>query len=268
MLQGHIETERTIMTTQKADYVTLTPLGFVNFPNFAKPDTGRPNASGKYGAQLFIAKSEFANNGPGMQLVHNILAAGRAVFGQHVQFNQFKHTLYDVDTLPAEKRAKLPESVRTGYIQINTSSKRPPVVKDANQRVMTLDEIERISGGDVCRFVVNPFYYPQQGGGIALGLNVVQFKEKGPIVFGGGNSGVELLSNIPVAMQQPSEMAQFGQPVAAAPQAAFQAPPVQQFAPQAQPVQQAVVQPVAVAQPVQTAQPVQAAQGMFGGLGL
>lgn len=248
------------MTTEKKDTAVLTPLGFISFPYLAKPDTGRPNSSGKYTAQLFIKKDEFRiAGGLGQLLVQKIIEVGRTKFGPDANLNSFKHTLYDVDALPPEKRAKLPESVRTGFIQINCASGRAPIVKDAAQRIMTMDEVLRISGGDICRFVVAPYTYNQKSGGVALGLNVVQFKEKGPVAFGGGGAGVELLTDLEQTVQTPTEVAAqtFAQPV-----------PAQQVAAQpvaAQPVQAA---PVATQVAPQPATSGAQAPNMFGALGL
>ena len=181
--------------------VVITPLGFISYPYLARPDVGRPNSSGKYTAQLFISKEDMKASG--MKLLAAVLAKGRELKGPNATLKDFKHTIYDVDNLPADKKAKLPESVRTGFIQINCASARAPVVKDAKQNILSAADIERIGGGDVCRFVVAAYTYKQQGGGVALGLNIVQFKEKGPVSFGGGASGVELLSDLEVKMEDP-----------------------------------------------------------------
>lgn len=182
------------------DNVVVTPLGFISFPYLAKPDTGRPNSSGKYTAQLFVSLEDFKKDGG--PLVQAVLKQGRTLPGMSptATLKDFKHTIKMTDSLTPEKRAKLPESVRTGFVQINVASTKAPIVKDAKQRLMTPEEINQISGGDVCRFVVAAYTYKQQGGGVALGFNVCQFKEKGPVAFGGGKSGVELLDDLQVEL--------------------------------------------------------------------
>lgn len=188
--------------TAVPENVVLTPLGFISYPYLARPDTGRPNSSGKYTAQLFIAKEDMKSQG--MSLLAAVLAKGKELKGPNATLKDFKHTIYDVDQLSPEKKAKLPEAVRTGFIQINCASTKAPIVKDAKQNILSSDDIARIGGGDVCRFVVAAYTYKQQGGGVALGLNIVQFKEKGPVSFGGGASGVELLGDLEVKMEDPT----------------------------------------------------------------
>lgn len=188
--------------TAVPENVVLTPLGFISYPYLARPDTGRPNSSGKYTAQLFIAKEDMKSQG--MSLLAAVLAKGKELKGPNATLKDFKHTIYDVDQLSPEKKAKLPEAVRTGFIQINCASIKAPIVKDAKQNILSSDDIARIGGGDVCRFVVAAYTYKQQGGGVALGLNIVQFKEKGPVSFGGGASGVELLGDLEVKMEDPT----------------------------------------------------------------
>lgn len=193
------------MIEEKPSNVILTPLGFISYPYLSKPDVGRENSSGKYTAQLFIEKSQF-KTGPGLELLKKIVEVGRTLKNNpNATLKDFKNTVYDVDTLPPEKKAKLHESVRTGYIQINAASKRAPIVKGPKQEILDVTSIERITGGDVCRFVVAVYPYKQNGGGVALGLNVVQYKEKGPNQFGGGGSGVELLNDLEVTMEDPTE---------------------------------------------------------------
>ncbi len=188
------------MAPEKTDEnIAVTPIGFISFPYLAKPDTGRPNSSGKYTAQLFVPKDVFKRDGG--PLVNAVLTAGRSKFGAAATLDSFKHTIYDVDALPPEKKAKLPESIRTGFIQINVASTRAPIVKDAKQNLMSLEEVQKISGGDVCRFVVAAYTYDQKSGGVALGFNVCQYKEKGPVAFGSGKSGVEMLSDLEVKME-------------------------------------------------------------------
>lgn len=184
---------------KQADNIAVTPLGFISFPYLAAPDTGRPNSSGKYTAQLFVSKEDFKKDGG--PLVKAVLTAGRNKFGPNATLDSFKHTIYDVDSLPPEKRAKLPELVRSGYIQINVASTRPPIVKDAKQNLMSLDEVQKIAGGDVCRFVVAAYSYNQKSGGVALGFNACQYKEKGSVSFGSGKSGVDMLSDLEVKME-------------------------------------------------------------------
>lgn len=188
---------------KKADNVVVTPIGFISYPYLAKSDTGRPNSSNKYGAQLFISVDEFKRTGKA--LAEAILAQGAILKGRPVGFGEFKHTLKMVDQMTPEEKAKLPESVRSGYIRIGTASTRMPIVKGpVANTVLSIEEIARISGGDECRFVVAAYTYKQQGGGVALGLNCVQFKGKGPVAFGSGQTGVDLLGDLEVTLEDPT----------------------------------------------------------------
>lgn len=188
------------MAVSKEDLV-VTPIGYIAFPYLTKPDTGRPNSSNKYGAALYIKKEDFKVMG--QALLAKVLEVGRRLKGPNATLRDFKHTIKDCDALSPEEKAKLPEQVRSGYIRIGASSKHPPVVKDARQNLMSFDQINQISAGDFCRFVVAVYTYQQQGGGVALGLNVVQYKEKSGVTFGGAGAGVEMLSDLETTMEDP-----------------------------------------------------------------
>lgn len=188
---------------KKPTNVFVTPLGFISYPYLLKPDTGRPNSSNKYTAQLFISVEDFKTQG--QALLAAVLEQGKILKQKDVKLNEFKHTITLVDALSPEQKAKLPESVRSGFVRINTASTRAPIVKGPIQSVLlSPEEIGRISGGDICRLVLTAYTYKQQGGGVALGLNGVQFKQKGPIAFGSGQSGVDMLTDLEVVMEDPT----------------------------------------------------------------
>lgn len=188
------------MAVSKDDLV-VTPVGYIAFPYLSRPDVGRPSSSNKYGAALYIPKDVFKVEG--QALLAKVLEVGRRLRGPQATLRDFKHTIKDVDSFSPEEKAKIPEAVRSGFIRISTASKTPPVVKDARQNLMTPQQIDQITAGDFCRFVLAVYTYSQQGGGVALGLNVVQFKEKSGVVFGGGGAGVEMLTDLEVKMEDP-----------------------------------------------------------------
>jgi len=66
------------------------------------------------------------------------------------------------------------------------------------KKILTQAEITRLKGGDYFRLVVGAFSYKQQGGGVSLGLNVVQFIKAGDPLSIGGSGGVHLLPDIEV----------------------------------------------------------------------
>lgn len=193
------------MTENKIQPV-LTPSGYISFPYLDAPDTGRPNSSGKYTAQLFISKEEWKAGAA--DLVASIKAAGSQLLGREAGLGDFKNTIYDVDAMPEHQKAKLPAVVRTGFIQIRTATTRAPIVKDADAALMPMPEIKNIGGGDLCRFVVAPYPYSNNGGGVALGLNCVQFIKKTDAKFGGGTgAGADLIQPVAVEPSSPVEAA-------------------------------------------------------------
>lgn len=183
------------MTTEdKNDGPVVTPVGIIAYPFLSKPDVGRANSSGKYTVRLYITKDEWKKSAK--PLVEAVRAKGRDLKGKDVTLKEFKHPIYDVEKLEEEKRNKLPEQLRTGYMFLNCAGKRQPIVKDASLNTLSNEDIDKIRGGDHCRLVLQPYTYPQQGGGVALGLNIVQYKCKGEFAIGGGSSGAELLTEM------------------------------------------------------------------------
>jgi hypothetical protein len=193
----------------KENIVVVSPFGFISFPALAAPDTGRPESTGKYSAELYVSQEDFRKDGK--QLVDALLSMGAILKGRPVTLNDFKHTLTNIDTLPADKREKIPEAVRSGYIRIRAYSQDPIVVKDASANVMNLTDVAKIKGGDICRFVLGIYIYNKQGGGVGLGLNGVQYKQTSHLTFGGArNSGVDLLTAVDVQVTNEGLTTGFG----------------------------------------------------------
>lgn len=165
-----------------------TGKGFASFPYLAAPDTGRPQSCNKYSLDIFVAKPDFKISGPA--LLEAVLRIGRAGKGDpKAILKDFKLPFTDVDKLSDEKKAKLPEQVRSGFMLIKARSKNQPLITgpkkiDGRWAALNPDEVKTITGGDICNMVVGPFWYSQQGGGVAFGLNIVQFIQKGK-PFGG-----------------------------------------------------------------------------------
>lgn len=169
--------------------VTLwTPPGRVSFPFFTGPDVGRQYSDDKYKGDLLVPKAIFKEKGKELQ--DAVLQVGRDKFGTKFKLlgSPYKTPFKDTDSTDS-----VAEPALRNAIMIRAKAKRQPMFigprKDSNGvfPALTSDEIAAIKGGDWVLFNVGVFTYEQQGGGVSLGLNAVQYWKAGE-GFGQGRS--------------------------------------------------------------------------------
>lgn len=191
----------------------VTPIGILSFPFLVKPDIGRQNSSLKFSGELFVPKSVFTTEGKDM--IAAVTNVAREFHGdKKLQLKDIQSPFKDMDT---EKDA---EEWQKGTIRIRAKAGkkdmteadwnryRPTVIAPRKNEKgefprLSPEEVAAIKGGDECRFICSVYGYSQQGGGVALGLNFVQFAKAGKALGQGKMKQVEALGEIEVGIDLP-----------------------------------------------------------------
>lgn len=165
----------------------MTPVGRLVYPYLHKPDEGRQYSDGKFKTDIIFPKETWKEEG--IHLVKAIVQVGREYFGNpKLQLKDFKNPIKDGDEKSLEHYK--------GHYVITPKSQFKPEIVGPDKQKFTDDRIERIKGGDYARLVVSVFPYEQQGGGVTLGLDVVQFAKEGEALGGGRTAQIEMLDEI------------------------------------------------------------------------
>lgn len=195
--------------TKKREFITVfTPIGTLSFPYLVKPDTGRAESSNKYSAEIYVPKAVWAKEGK--PVVEAILKVGREYFkNPKLKLTEFKNPITDMDSL-----GKPLEDYQKGCIRIRAKAAqeyKPTVIgpqksSEGKFPVWSEDQVKEIKGGDQVRLICSPYAYSQQGGGVAFGLNFVQFAKEGKALGQGRMKAIEALGEIEVEVDSPDEM--------------------------------------------------------------
>lgn len=188
--------------SEKPRVTVWTAPGRVSFPFFTAPDTGREYSDNKYKGDLIIPKAVFKEQGKALQ--DAVMSVGREYFGDKFTLKgKWRHPFKDMDN---DDNVVL-EAMK-GCMMVRAKSSKAPVFigprkVDGNFPELTSQQIADIKGGDWCVFNVTAFPYDQQGGGISLGLNVVQFW-KPDAAFGQGRSKIlESAEELTIELETP-----------------------------------------------------------------
>ncbi len=195
--------------TKKEVINVTTPIGVCSYPYLLKPDTGRAESSNKYSIEIYVDKATWAKEGK--PVVEAVMKAAREYFQNPKlkKLSEFKNPITDMDTVKDVK------DFQKGCIRIRAKAGadfKPTVIaprKDPDTDkfpVLSDEEVAKIKGGDHVRLIGTLFGYSQQGGGIALGLNFVQFAKEGKAIGQGRMKQLESLDEIEVEVQSPEEM--------------------------------------------------------------
>lgn len=197
---------------KKKEYVSITtPIGLISFPYLFAPDTGRDNSSNKYSIEIYVPKPVWAKEGKSCEEM--VLKVGREYFkNPSLELSDFKNPFTDMDL--AATALKPIEDYQKGTIRIRAKAapEYPPTVigprKGENGKFPTLspDEVKKIKGGDYGRLIAGVYGYSQSGGGVALGLNFVQFAYEGKALGQGKMKQIEALGEIEVGVDSPDSM--------------------------------------------------------------
>lgn len=180
--------------------IVATPIGILSYPYLAAPDEGRAESSGKYSVNLYIPKTTFKKEGK--QLVEAILKVGREFFeDDNLELEDFKNPIQDMDELDDLDQHEV------GTIRIRAKSEyAPTVVGPQTSDVFNEKRVKEIKGGDYARLVVYVYPYTQKGGGVTLGLNLVQFVKPGKALGQGITASLKVIDDVEVEADDPEDM--------------------------------------------------------------
>lgn len=180
------------MAKQKTEKVTVvSPVGRFSFPYLSAPDTGRTYSDDKYKTDLLIKKEDWKLSGK--PLMDAVLKVARDFYGKpKIQLKDFKNPFTDMDTVDdCDPKLK-------GHIRIRAKSEFQPRMYGPDKERLEEEAVKTIKGGDYGRIVVAVYPYSQQGGGVTLGLNAVQFARTGEALGQGDKAILEMLDEIEV----------------------------------------------------------------------
>lgn len=218
----------------KTKYLTLySPVGMCSYPYLVKPDTGRKESSNKFSIEIFVPKARFAEEGK--EFAAQILNFAREYYKKpKLKMSDFKGPITDMDNdkdCPDYAKGCLRIRAKAGNAKDleKTLAAKPKVIgprKDPETKKYkewTDEQIAAIKGGDDVRLVCgiygydqDPSYDPEtskrERGGIALGLNFVQFIKEGKALGQGRMKAVENLDEVEVTPDNPDEIVDQAEP--------------------------------------------------------
>lgn len=202
---------------KEKEYVTIyTPIGIGSWLYLVKPDIGRKESSLKFSAELYVPKADFLKDGK--QMIADVTKVAREYHdNKKLNLNDITNPFKDMDTVkdcPEWAKGTYRIRAKAGkkdMTEAEWNQYRPTVIaprKDENGKFpqYTLDEIKEIKAGDYMRFICGVYGYSQQGGGVALGLNFVQFVKEGKALGQGKMKAIENLDEVEVTVDSPEEM--------------------------------------------------------------
>lgn len=178
--------------TEVKKELIYTCRGTLSFPYLVKADEGRQYSDGKFKGDLIIPGDVW--KAEGKKIVDAILAVAEAHFGKKLKISEFKNPL---KLLGADET--VPERFKN-CVLLKAKSKFKPTVYGANKvndKFPELNEadVAKIKGGDIVRFIVNFYPYEQSGGGVAAGLQGIQFIKVGDAIGQGKTKEISLLED-------------------------------------------------------------------------
>lgn len=205
---------------EKSDKVIVySPLGRFSYPYFTAPDTGRANSDNKFKTELMIPKAVWAKEG--QEMIAAVLSVAADYFKKpKIQLKDLVSTIIE-DGVESKKRRhpftdmaleKDTPDVWKDCVRLRAKSDFEPWFigpkKGADGKFprLTKEEIAELKGGDYGRLCCVVYSYSQQGGGVTLGLQGVQFAHAGEAVSQGATKQIEGFSEIAVELDDPSEM--------------------------------------------------------------
>lgn len=204
------------MAKKEKEYVNVTtPIGICSFPYLVKPDTGRKESSNKYSCEIYIPKPVWAKEGK--PVVEAIMKVAREFFKNPKlkKLSEFKNPITDMDTVADVKdyqKGTIRIRAKAGSLFSGKTDQKPTVIgprKDPETDkfpILTEEQVAAIKGGDHVRLIGGLYGYTQQGGGISIGLNFVQFAKEGKAIGQGKMKQLESLGEIEVDVDSPEEM--------------------------------------------------------------
>lgn len=167
-----------------------TPLGRLSYPFLDKRDEGRQYSDNKFKTDLLIPKDVWKKEGKA--LTEAVLAVAKEHYGKAMKLKDFKHPFKDMDLDPdCSENEK-------GHIMIRAKAINAPIVVGPDKKPLSPERVQALKGGDYAKLAVVPFPYSQQGGGVSLGLNAVQFAREGEAFGQGRTASIEVFEEMEV----------------------------------------------------------------------
>ena len=181
-----------------------TPVGRFSFPYFSSVDSGRQYSDDAYKCDFLITKEEWVKSGA--KLKEAVLSVGKEYFGNKFTLDgKWKVPFKDTD-----KDDRIENEKMKGCVLLRAKSGKrgeKPAVQpmfygprkgaDGKFPQLTPEEILAIKGGDWGVLDVVAFPYDQQGGGVTLALNAVQFWKPGEAFGQGVGKVLETAEELP-----------------------------------------------------------------------
>lgn len=204
------------MKKKEKKYTTIyTPIGIGAWLYLVKPDIGRKESSGKFSVELYVPKADFLKDGKDMvTAVTNVAREGLG--NKKLNLNDIQNPFKDMDTVkdcPEWAKGTYRIRAKAGrkdMAEADWNNFRPTVIAprkvDEKFPIYSLEQIKEIKAGDFMRLICSVYTYEQKGGGVALGLNFVQFVKEGKALGQGKMKAIENLDEVEVTVDSPEEM--------------------------------------------------------------
>lgn len=206
---------------EKKKYVNVTtPIGVGSWLYLIKPDIGRENSSNKFSAELYVPEATFMRDGK--EMVATVLQTAREFFNdKKLNLKDIKSPFQKMDDLPDDKvqpwqkgtfriRARAgrlnPPMQESEWDQFRPTIISPQKNADGKFEIFDMDEVKNVKAGDYLRFICSVYGYTNKGGGVALGLNFVQFVKEGKALGQGRMKQLEKLDEIEVTVDDVDDM--------------------------------------------------------------
>lgn len=175
----------------------VTPVGMLSYPYLVEPNDRGNYPDGKYKTDIIFDAETWETQGKALRKA--VLQVARNYFGDAtLKLSDFANPFKDGN-------AKAGKKEYNGCIYLTAKSDFQPTVVGPNTKPMPEERINKIKGGDFARLVVNIYPYAQQGGGVTVGLEVVQFSHEGEPLGEGRAASLELLDELEAELEDLEE---------------------------------------------------------------
>ena len=177
---------RTSVLEQKEKSSTLKfPILRFGYNSLLAPKSfrGDPKQTPKFHLDIMIPKEIWAAEDFCKEFRQEVLRVYKAGSGKkEVKLNQIKHPALDGDTKNVE--------AYQNHILIRPKATTKPSVVDNFRNPMKDEQIALIKPGDYGVCILSVYYFDNMGGGVAAGLEVVQFARPGEPIGGANRTGL------------------------------------------------------------------------------
>lgn len=181
---------------KKKKVSVTTPVGILSYPHLLEADSGRQYSDDKKKTDLLIPEAEWKTDPAAKKLREAVLICGRKLLKDpDATLSDFKNPFQRTNKLGE----KYSDNERTkNCVVIRAKTEFDPWIVDAGKEELDDEAIKKIKGGDYARLVVNVYSYTQQGGGVTLGLQGVQYIKSGEALGGGYQAQIDELDEIEI----------------------------------------------------------------------